>query len=65
MVEPGPAFGRLVTSLGARRMMPLCARDDAGNDESFPSATDSFTSFDGEDLGFSNAAAAVLIDRDE
>ena len=47
MVEPGPAFGRFVTSLGSRRM------------------TDSFTSFDGEDLGFSNAAAAVFIDRDE
>ena len=61
MVEPGPAFGRVVTSLGSRRMVRLGARDD----ENFPSATDSFTSFDGEDLGFSNAAAAVFIDRDE
>jgi hypothetical protein len=64
MVEPGPAFGRLVTSLGSSRMIRLCVcvrNDDCGSaadDDDFPSANE-------KDLWLSNAAAAVLIDRDE
>jgi hypothetical protein len=67
MVEPGPAFGRLVTSLGSSRMIRLCVcvrNDDCGaaanddDDDDFPSANE-------QDVWLSNAAAAVFIDRDE
>ena len=63
MVHAGPAFGRLVTLGSSWWMIRLCVcvrNDDSGADDG-----DDFPSANEKDLSLSNAAAAVLIDRDE
>ncbi len=61
MVEPGPAFGRLVSLSSRWWMIRLCVRkDDCGVDDG-----DDFPSANEKDLSLSNAAATVVIDRDE